>query len=209
MLQVSRIYPTTTDSYVRSHQLWAACTLWQSTGKTEYWDDAKTIYTTFIRKRVGEGESPPAEFAPYQLYDPVANYYNPIWWGMLCMAQSAPEYTGLEEQANITVPRQITADGDTVEQFTSFLLQQEFGFATRAEATQQIWEQFVLPWITYDGALTQAAARRITSVAFACCVPCCGFCMHVSMFSPEDHKLVVFVYVLLEHNLQEWACCVH
>lgn len=159
-MQASQIYPNNDDSYVRSHQLWAACTLFQATEDEEYWNDAETIYTTFIRPELDEDNEPPAEFRPYQLFDPVANYYNPLWWAMLCMAQSAPQYTGLEEEANLLVPRQVAGGND--DQFIAFLLDQEFKRATRGEATQQIWQQFVLPWITYDGAIEDAANKRIT-----------------------------------------------
>lgn len=167
LLQASQIYPTTTDSYVRSHQLWAACTLFQATGEDKYWEDATTIYTTFIQPERDDAEELPTEMEPYQLFDPVANFYNPVWWGMLCMAQSAPEYSGLEEEANLLVPRQV-AGGAEDDEFIAFLLDQEFKRATRGEAAQQIWKQFVLPWITFDGALKENTPQnvRITCAAF-------------------------------------------
>ena len=115
-------------------------------------------YKTFIRGIDGE---PPATNG--QLFDPVANYYNPLWWAMLCMAQSSPVYTGLEDRATLEVPDRVAlpegAAGDT--NYINFLLDQQFDNGTRAEVTQQIYEQFVLPWITYDGAVDDED-KRIT-----------------------------------------------
>ena len=168
-IQVSNLYPNADDSYVRSHQLWAACTLFQATQEDAYWEDAELIYTTFIRPEPGEDDEPPAALEPYQLFDPVANYYNPLWWGLLCMAQSGPEYTGLEDRATLEVPDRVADGAEDDDNFLEFLLDQEFDRGTRAEVTQQIWRQFVLSWITYDGALEDANDQRITCVSFYQC----------------------------------------
>lgn len=150
---------------MHSNQFWAACTLWQATENTKWFQMAEAIYKTKIRV------ADPLK-NPTQLYDPVANYVNPTWWGMLCMAQSAPKYSGLEDEATLSVGPP-GADVRNNDQYIDFLLTQPFQNGTRGEAMQQIWEQFVYPWITYQ-ADNEPEKRRVKCAA---CFPntlCCA-----------------------------------
>lgn len=151
---------------MRSHQLWAACTLWQATGLEKYWNETETIYKTFIRPEIDPVTKKLPVGIRTQLFDPVANFYNPVWWGLMCIAQSSPEYSGIVEDPTLVLPRQLAnVTAEDRDDILDALADQDFGRATRAEAREQIWQQFVLPWITYDGTLTNEDDRRVTCAA--------------------------------------------
>ena len=148
VLQVSQVYPSNDDFHVRSHQLWAACTLWQATQLEEYWNETETIYKTYIRPELDPKTKKVPAGIRTQLYDPVANYYNPIWWALMCIAQSAPEYSGIVDNPNLIIPRKLATLNSTDperQKLLDDLEDQEFARATRAEARDQIWQQMVLP----------------------------------------------------------------
>jgi hypothetical protein len=147
-VQASVVYPISEEFQVHSHQFWAACALWQATQNEDHFKTARELYKEKIR--VPEG-------VITQLYDPVANYINPTWYGMLCMAQSAPKFSGLEEEATLNVGNST----ENPEDFADEIFKQPFQNGTRGEAMQQIWKQFVYPWISYEQNVVEEKDRRI------------------------------------------------
>jgi hypothetical protein len=115
LVQASQLYPSIDDFNVRSHQLWAACTMWQATGLEAYWNETETIYKTFIRPEIDPKTNKLPPGIRTQLYDPVANFYNPVWWAMICIAQSAPEYSGIVDNPNLILPRALANTSDQTE----------------------------------------------------------------------------------------------
>lgn len=88
------MYGTRKAESVFAHQLWAACSLYQVTEEKRYWTMTEEIYRNLVVI------TKPSEQAQRitNMYFPVANYDNPIFYGLMCMAQSAPEATGLDDR---------------------------------------------------------------------------------------------------------------
>lgn len=143
--QVSEIYGIETAADVYAHQLWAACALYQATGKQSYWRDTLRLYTNWINKPNG-GIS--------RLFFPVPNFDNPAYYGVMCMAQSSPTATGIEGKAALDV----SALAD--DQRASLLLSQEPEPGTRLEVLAELWTQFVSKWIDVDGPITCAPSPQ-------------------------------------------------
>lgn len=79
---------------VFAHQLWAACSLFQVTRDRKYWKMTEDIYKNWIV--ISNDKQKDDRLS--NMYFPVANYDNPIFYGLLCMAQSSPDATGLQNR---------------------------------------------------------------------------------------------------------------
>ena len=160
-MQASQLYPLDEveegegDFQVFSHQLWAACTLFQATNDMKYWNDTLEIYSRYFNAIDSVDGSP--------LFTPAANYRHPQWFAMLCMAQSAPEASNIAEDPLLAVPEHVdpTAESPTNEtaagwrggqrdQYRQYLRAQLPEIGTRMEVTRQIGNNFVFPWLTLE-----------------------------------------------------------
>lgn len=162
-LQASQLYPLDegTPLQVFSHQLWAACALFQATGDEEYWQDTLAIYARYF------DAVKPVDGSP--LFNPSANYRNPQWYALLCMAQSSPDASKIADDPLIAVPEHVdpsaeseaneTAAGWAAGQradYRRYLRAQLPATGTRMEVMRQLSNNFVNPWLTLQ---SQAAGE--------------------------------------------------
>jgi hypothetical protein len=65
------------------------------------------------------------------------------WWGIMCLAQSAPTYNGLEGDADL----RLRATGDTsVDEIVAAAAP---AAGSRADAANQLWANLVSAWVEY------------------------------------------------------------
>jgi hypothetical protein len=157
-MQVSQLYGIDSPVFVYAHQLWAACSMYQATGKLVYWNTVMDIYTKWQKQTVvGIG----------QLYQPVPNYDNPLYYGLMCMAQSSPSATGIEGKFDVELKGLNQED----------LLSQPPVSGTRLEVLEQLWKTLVSQWINGTtlaigcALLTSPAAHRNPLLASNCLQP--------------------------------------
>lgn len=117
---------------MQAHQLWAACALYQATGQTRYWAMTKALYLNMGEDAGGR-----------RLYWPIANYDNPLWYGLMCMAQSSATYNGLEQNVNIDLRG---LGNQTTEEL---ILATKPEDASRLDVTQQLWANLLSAWVEY------------------------------------------------------------
>ena len=81
------------------------------------------------------------------LYVPISNYKNPVHAALLCMAQSAPSATGLEDRYDIELVKIANNTGNK-----DLLLAVDYAIApaTRVEAMEQMWNNLVAPWVALN-----------------------------------------------------------
>eukprot|EP00892_Ulva_mutabilis_P009409 jgi/Ulvmu1/6840/UM031_0045.1 len=160
----SQLYPLDEDNdlQVFSHQLWAACSLYQATGSARYWNDTLEIYDRYF-------DALDSELIGSPLYTPAANYRNPQWYGLLCMAQSSPEASNIAEDPLLAVPEHVNPAAEVEvnetaagwrsgqrEQYRQYLNAQLPETGTRMEVMRQISNNFIYPWLTLQ---SQAPSR--------------------------------------------------
>ena len=131
-VQASQLYPISSANNVQAHQLWAACALYQTTGQTRYWAMTKALY-----QNMGE------DAGGRRLYWPIANYDNPLWYGLMCVAQSSATYNGLEQNVNVDLRG---LGNMTTEEVIKNAMPEE---ASRLDATQQLWGNLLSAWLDY------------------------------------------------------------
>jgi hypothetical protein len=102
-----------------------------------------------------------------RLYFPVANFDNPTFFGLVCMAQSAPSATGLETKANLDLEFR---NGATVE---DLLISQGPLPGTRLETLGQLWANFVQSWVA--GVEFKNSPVKGGGIACAALSPCFGW----------------------------------
>lgn len=129
-MQASDLYPISDPEYVFAHQFWASCTLFQLTQEEAFWNQTEALYLRWINN---------GEEGIDRLFFPVANFDNPVFYGLLCMAQSAPSATGFETLSGLEAAA--LADQETL------LLTQPPLNATRLDAVNQLWNNFVSVWL--------------------------------------------------------------
>ena len=161
-MQASYLYGIDDSTWVYAHQIWASCTLYQATNKTSHWNTTEALYKRWIRTEEGDPEGITA------LYFPVANYNNPVFFALMCMAQSAPVASGIATESQLSF--NVAAGGNNATLFDLFLSQQPLP-ATRLEVLGQIWNNFVTPWIN----ITADSKSDIT------CAFCCSACNQLLM----------------------------
>jgi hypothetical protein len=131
-MQASRLYPISDPLNVQAHQLWAACALYQATGQSRYWAMTATLYANMDSDAGGR-----------RLYWPLANYDNPLWYGLMCMAQSGQTYNGLEADAGLN----IRANGEqTIEEVIASASPAK---ASRLDVLNQLWANLLSVWVEY------------------------------------------------------------
>lgn len=154
-LQASQLYPLDEDvpPQVYGHQLWAACALYQATGEEEYWNDTLAIYTRYFNALAPVDRSP--------LFNPSANYRNPLWYGLLCMAQSAPDASNIADDPLVAVPEHVDPSAESEanetaagwgegqrDNYRRYLRAQLPATGTRMDVMRQLSNNFVNPWLT-------------------------------------------------------------
>jgi hypothetical protein len=77
-----------------------------------------------------------------RLYYPVANFDNPVFFGLICMAQSAPSYTGLETLAGFDYAYK--QSGKSINKVLKQVGPQP---GTRLEALEELFVNFVQRWV--------------------------------------------------------------
>jgi hypothetical protein len=78
-----------------------------------------------------------------RLYWPLANYDNPVWYGIMCMAQSSRTYNGIEIASDINVKN---TGNRTLEELIATRKPAE---GSRLDATNQLWANLVSAWVEY------------------------------------------------------------
>ena len=78
-MQASQLYPISSPFNVQAHQLWAACTLFQATGKAGYASLMTALYRNMARAAGGS-----------RLYWPLPNYDNPVRPLLFCPDDLSP-----------------------------------------------------------------------------------------------------------------------
>lgn len=155
-MQASQLYPLDEGSplQVRSHQLFAACALFQATGELRYWNDTLTLYDLYF-------DALDQDLLDSPLYNPSANYRNPQWYALLCMAQSAPDASNIADDPLLAVPEHVDPSAESVgnetaagwrrgqrAQYRQYLAAQLPETGTRMEVMRQLSNNFVYPWLT-------------------------------------------------------------
>ena len=183
-VQASQLYPLDKDSplQVRSHQLFAACALFQATGELRYWNDTLTLYDLYF-------DALDQDLLDSPLYNPSANYRNPQWYALLCMAQSAPDASNIADDPLLAVPEHVDPSAESAgnetaagwragqrAQYRQYLAAQLPETGTRMEVMRQISNNFVYPWLTLesqgsDGDFAQNDRLRCAPVL--CCAVLC------------------------------------
>ena len=131
-MQASQLYPLSAAANTQAHQLWAACTLYQATGQSRFWAMTTALYANAGFPAGGN-----------RLFWPVANYDNPLWFGVMCMAQSGRSFTGLEFDAGLELEAD---DGRTPEEILAATAPAP---ASRLDALNQLWSQLLAMWVGY------------------------------------------------------------
>lgn len=185
-MQASQLYPLDEGSplQVRSHQLFAACALFQATGELRYWNDTLTLYDLYF-------DALDQDLLDSPLYNPSANYRNPQWYALLCMAQSAPDASNIADDPLLAVPEHVDPSAESVgnetaagwrrgqrAQYRQYLAAQLPETGTRMEVMRQLSNNFVYPWLTLQsqgsgGAFAQNDRLRC-GLVLCCAVLCCA-----------------------------------
>ena len=164
-LQASYLYGIDNSTWVYAHQIWAACTLYQATNKRAHWQTTEALYKRWIRTEE-KSESGERQLEGIgALYFPVANYNNPVFFALLCMAQSAPIASGIATKSELRFDVGAGDRNASQNAYDLFLTQLPLP-ATRLDVVDQIWTNFVSPWIN-----TTAATAATTYLTCATPLP--------------------------------------
>jgi hypothetical protein len=147
-VQASRLYPISSGRNVHAHQLWAACALYQATKQARYWSMTTELYANMDADDGGR-----------RLYWPLVNYDNPVWYGIMCMAQSGRTYNGLEVDLDINVKN---TGNKTLEEL---IVSKKPSEGSRLDATNQLWAHLVSAWLEYGERAPVQCALVISCIA--------------------------------------------
>jgi hypothetical protein len=143
-MQASRLFGIEKAEYVYAHQLWAACALYQATGDPKHWSTTQQIYEKWINPLQEAGTKVDSSTSIDRLFWPVPNYDNPVFFALMCMAQSSPSATGIETKAELELNKLKGPQADDL------LLSQPPLPGTRLEVLSQLWKNLVAKWVAVE-----------------------------------------------------------